>query len=558
MKKSFTLLLTLLMILSLAAGCKAEQGTASPTPEAVTATPTESPSPSGQDVTEEPVAYKLPLVDTLTELEVFYPLWFPSPVMTTKSDSDAYKLVEEKTNVKINFVQPAAATVLENFTLMFSSDDLTDGIVCIRQFYFGGISKYIDDGFILDLSDYTEYMPNYYKLLQENKTLYRDLVTDEGYLPDIQTITFVIQPEPEGLAIRQDWLDDIGYQGLPETYEDWTDMLRKLKDYPNIASLYFSNSTMIGVDDNFAQGFGAGGGFLLEGGKNIVFSPVTDNYRQYLMLMAQWYEEGLIDRDFASLGNYQGVWGRFAEGDWAASRSIYTFIDNTEAAATDPDFDLVMVNNPKVTAGTRTVTAKVPAYNNGINAAVSATGVDPILMIKYFDFFFSEEGALIANFGVEGVSYTMVDGKPQLTELITKNPENLSMSVMLDYHCYFPTWPFLYDYRRELVPGALSDKAFAAPEIWDKNRDMYDSYPEVPEGVYTTLPAALSMTVEESAAYTSKFNDISTFVAESTSAFITGQKSFDEWDSYVAQIESMGLQECIDVQQAAYQRYLNR
>jgi putative aldouronate transport system substrate-binding protein len=494
----------------------------------------------------------------MTELDVFYPLWFPSPIMKTKSDSDAYKLIEERTNVKINFVQPAAAAVMENFNLMFSSGDLTDGIVCIRAYYAGGISKYIDDGFILNLRDYTEFMPNFNKILQENKVIFKDLVTDEGYFPDFQTLSYVLQPEPEGLAIRQDWLDDVGYQGLPETYDDWTDVLRKLKDHSTKAPLYFSNGSTIGVDSSFAQGFGAGEGFLLEGGKNIVFSPVTDNFRQYLQLMAGWYNEGLIDKDFATLGNYQAVYGRFAEGDWAASRSIYTFIDNTKAASTNPNFNMVMVNNPKVTAGTRTATAKVPAYNNGINATVSATGANPELMIRYFDFFFSEEGALIANFGVEGVSYTMVDGKPQLTELITKNPENMSMTVMLDYHCYFPTWPFLYDYRRELVPGALSEKAFAAPEIWDKNRDMYGSYAEVPEGIFTTLPASLSMSVEESAKYTSAFNDINTYVAENIAAFITGQKSFDEWDSYVSQIKSMGLQDCIDIQTAAYERYLKR
>lgn len=34
--------------------------------------------------------------------------------------------------------------------------------------------------------------------------------------------------------------------------------------------------------------------------------------------------------------------------------------------------------------------------------------------------------------------------------------------------------------------------------------------------------------------------------------------SFDEWDDYVAEVESMGLERCLEIDQAAYERYLAR
>ena len=44
-------------------------------------------------------------------------------------------------------------------------------------------------------------------------------------------------------------------------------------------------------------------------------------------------------------------------------------------------------------------------------------------------------------------------------------------------------------------------------------------------------------------------------VNEMVARIITGAVSIDEWDSVVAEIESMGIEECIEVQQAALDRY---
>ena len=36
----------------------------------------------------------------------------------------------------------------------------------------------------------------------------------------------------------------------------------------------------------------------------------------------------------------------------------------------------------------------------------------PELAVQWMDFWFTEEGARLANFGTEGISYTLVNGKP--------------------------------------------------------------------------------------------------------------------------------------------------
>ena len=52
--------------------------------------------------------------------------------------------------------------------------------------------------------------------------------------------------------------------------------------------------------------------------------------------------------------------------------------------------------------------------------------------------------------------------------------------------------------------------------------------------------------------------DIDTYVQESTTAFILGRKSIDEFDDYVQTLKNMGIDKVIATRQSAYERYLSR
>jgi putative aldouronate transport system substrate-binding protein len=49
--------------------------------------------------------------------------------------------------------------------------------------------------------------------------------------------------------------------------------------------------------------------------------------------------------------------------------------------------------------------------------------------------------------------------------------------------------------------------------------------------------------------------DIQTFVSESVLAFINGTKSFDEYDAFIQQVKDMGVEEAVQIKQAALDRY---
>ena len=51
---------------------------------------------------------------------------------------------------------------------------------------------------------------------------------------------------------------------------------------------------------------------------------------------------------------------------------------------------------------------------------------------------------------------------------------------------------------------------------------------------------------------------IDTYVQEQSIKFITGDRSLDEWDAYVKEIESMGVQDALKIYNDAYARFLGK
>ncbi|NLL35729.1 MAG: ABC transporter substrate-binding protein, partial [Clostridiales bacterium] len=68
-----------------------------------------------------------------------------------------------------------------------------------------------------------------------------------------------------------------------------------------------------------------------------------------------------------------------------------------------------------------------------------------------------------------------------------------------------------------------------------------------------------TMTLDEMGDYSKRHGDINTYVIEQIPRFIIGDLSVeDDWDAYVAEIEHMGIEQCIEYWQNAYDRYMAR
>ena len=93
--------------------------------------------------------------------------------------------------------------------------------------------------------------------------------------------------------------------------------------------------------------------------------------------------------------------------------------------------------------------------------------------------------------------------------------------------------------------GLPNEGALEAYNVWNRDSNDY------------VIPQ-ITRTAEEGERYSSVYSDIQTFANESIPQFIMGTKPLSEFDAFVAQIRSMGIDEVIQIQQTALDRYNNR
>jgi putative aldouronate transport system substrate-binding protein len=141
----------------------------------------------------------------------------------------------------------------------------------------------------------------------------------------------------------------------------------------------------------------------------------------------------------------------------------------------------------------------------------------------------------------------MVDGKPVFTDLVLNDTEGYGSIYAIWGDYLWNITKRWYDWQRELLPS-MSEETLNAGPFWDQN--FKDEY---------TLPsAALSISTEDSAKYSSIINDANTFINESVAKFITGATPLSEYDSFIATLKGMGVEDAVALMQDSYDRFMKR
>jgi putative aldouronate transport system substrate-binding protein len=181
----------------------------------------------------------------------------------------------------------------------------------------------------------------------------------------------------------------------------------------------------------------------------------------------------------------------------------------------------------------------------GNGATISMNCDKKELAAKWLDYGYGEEGHMLYNFGIEGESYELVDGEPKYIADITDNQNGLSFAAALAR------------YARSMGGGVMvTDRRYF---------DQYLQYPEQKYAVDTWVKAEntgyLPPIIPDNDSmkrYASIMNDVESYVAEYELKVILGTESIDNFDKYLERCESMGIEEAIQMQQAALKKYNER
>ena len=529
--------------------------------------------------TEENVPYTYGIGKTFhADQPVTYTMFFSDaswyPMVDTWKTEGIFKKIEEMTNVTLDIKSYDSGDYMDQITLDIQAGNAA---YIIPKIY--DDSKFVDGGAIVPISDYVKYMPNYtefynkYDLSKDIQTITRS--NGKYYkLPGMKesnliNYSFVIRKDiwdkagVDVVALQKDW-----------TWADFLEALKKVKAYM-VSQGMCKESDYIWSDlwCGNESGQGSGGNLLgvmaatydVNAGWNMgngmrynkdqdkfLFSPVSDNYKQFLKTANSFVAAGILDPETftqddatATAKYYNGKTAIMSinQGQWA------NYEQNMTAQLGAGNYENYVITIPIGTTRNSTVSAE--RLENGVmisKKALDELGEDGFIqMLRFVDWlFYSHEAYELTKWGIEGEHYEVVDGVKKLKDgfccsgLGFGNGGDESL-VDIRLKWGYAGGNFWYGgtvaEMSDNLTGAVADYV---------NRDYTDR--DVPPLAPGIAPTAYQ---------NEEINLIATPLISSVNSwtlkFVTGQADVDkQWDEYVKSCESLNYQGLVDIYATLY------
>ena len=546
-KRIIPVLLAVAMLVAMLAACAGSPApveTPAPTPAAVVTPP---PEPEVPDLPDHEYNGRDNLViapDGL-EISVFYTHGGNGTILP---DQLIFKAAEEITGVRINNIaNPNMADEQEALTEMMLSGNFANLIFG----HVGQISPLISEGLFYDISDLIyNYAPNIVEYFKDIPATQVASTWHDGGIYFLRAALIgsgAASEQPSKLwFIRHDWLAELNLP-IPTTLEEYKNTLYAFKE-ANIAGPdtipYFARQ---GDIRQLLQLFGVQGDwaawFIGDDGK-VGFGQFTEEYKNAMIELAQWYADGIIDQEiFSRGGNARAELLSQNNGgstvDWPGSTGALNYNDDIRAGAPEMDWGIFrMPRNINGELRSEWGRGSVTGFGWGVHK-----DVDPdtaLALVRFMDFWFSEAGTLLAHYGVEGESFTYVDGVPTFV------PEAFEHEGGVPF--YTRTLG-IQDFPK--TPGDIS------VEIDNFAERTREGYLDALANVYTVSPFPPLSLLPEEQAILDRISDLDGFLNEFRTGALLGTIDIEaQWDAYIDQARTMGVFDAMAVYQTAYDRFV--
>ena len=464
-----------------------------------------------------------------------------------------YDVAEERTGIHVDYISgpEEAADVYSEVDQRVISGDLPDAVMTkLAQ-----TSVYGPQGVFADLAPYIEkYAPNLQKYIDDNPD-YKALVSDaDGHIYGLCKETPIFA---DLIGYRADHFKAAGID--PDsivTIDDFTKALETLKAYygkdnPNYYPLTGRDTAI-----RFASWFGAASnisstesnGIYINGHyKDGSIDIMSDGAYKMVETMKKWYDEGLIQPEWVA--------GTFSEADWEAAMLngngsiFYDYYNRAEwfmengGPDNDPNYQMGVLNFNKDDNGNPQKMTVSMKYNDECVTAVNANCSEDKIktILTFIDYFYSEEGEILANYGVEGESF--------------KTDANGDKEFIADYQTEEATpagekrWSFLSD--RFTVCKPVDNEAFFkwnAPLIAEATGRLFTD-----ENLGTSY--VLKFTDDQSKEVTNLLASVYDAQMSGIAQFIDGTRELtpENWAAFQQEMNDLGLSRIEEIQLAAYQ-----
>lgn len=331
----------------------------------------------------------------------------------------------------------------------------------------------------------------------------------------------------------------------PKTLDAFVEMLRAFRDQDMNGNGDATDEVPMSVQSSFlpymfgpAFGLDLVSGFYADENGTVHYAQAEpEKYKAYLSFLNGLYNEGLLEVEFASLNRDQ-ITSRFAN-DTTGVTYDFSWQMSTLYSAQYPNYD----GTTGIVVGVPPLSGEYEGFYVGRTPFSSIFGVnskaaDVELAVKFLDYAMSEEAQDLYVWGMEDLTYEVdADGNraylPRCTEdTIWYQGLGINAPCMPSQQSADATGVLLADWHVKAVK---------------ENEMPYNRSP---------FPATFA-TPDEASIISMYLVDIQTYVDERAVAFICGYADLDtEFDSYIATLQSMQLEEVLKVRQAQYDRYV--
>ncbi len=525
MKKLLAILLSVMMISALTAGCGETPSANTASPTNTSATSATSQTPATGKPFEFSYSMQTKFVDWLKDLK-----WFPE--------------AEKATNTKVELLgQGSSETEYQSsIDQMLISKTFPDcGQVTARQ-----AIVYGQQGAFVNLAPLiAQNAPNIQAYIDANPDYKSFITAEDGGIYGLASECVKIG---EFLFYRADHFKEAGITQMPTTLEEFTDVLRKLKAYYKDEENYYPFSGrehyirtqwIFNCYANFEGGISNGlydTMVLKEAGTDIY----SDGYKKMIEWYADLYEEGLINPQWVKGAMTEQLWEQdFLTGKSSVGLDFYTrpaWFMNNGGPQNDPDYDIQVMDYLKNADGKEAKAYCETRYKLDRSLAINIDSKDKAPgILKFLDYFYSPEGQELVHWGVEGESFKKNGSKYEHTVSFNEQ-EALPLGT--------PRWSFLND--RLTFPKPVNNEWF-----YEWNSDVVKNaalknFDQVEPSI------TFSYTAEQAVEYDNLKAVVTPAVLSGTIKFITGERSFADWDQWLKEMANLGYTRMEEIQQAAY------
>lgn len=416
---------------------------------------------------------------------------------------------------------------------------LNDAEIAQNQSMFIPLEDYIDKN-----------MPNLKAAMEKEPKLKALITSPDGHIYSLPKKLPMRPLIDNQLFINKKWLDNLGLD-MPDTYEDFIEVLTAFKEKDANGNGDLNDEIPYGAGNadptfSFILPFDNRRGqdqtyeMTLKDGKP-AYLRTEENYKDGISWMHDAYAKGLIDSELFTQDQSMSDAKRMDKDISLVGVAVGWTADATFGLHADEYVAMTPLKGPD---GNRYVFSDPDHYNYGRNEFMVTTSCeDPASLLKWADSFYTDDASIQTYYGSFGIG-TEKDGD-NYKVLEPKNGESADSWAWINS---------LRDFGPKFVADGFNDRVEIDDTQGDGLKLKLDA--EINEYALPAFPN-VNYSPEELNQLSAIYVDISSYVTQMASKWIVEGGVEDDWNDYLTQLKSMGIDDFMKIQNAAYDRYEN-